>query len=144
LRLDTIVGDPATPADEADVAAVMDITDVRNKAGGTDYPGEVQASIVIRITDRFNAVAAGGGSDAATLVDIPFPVNAPCVPTADPLVGSTCAVTTSFEAIVPGAVREGKRSIWQMGQVQVYDGGADGNPATADNTLFARQGVFVP
>ena len=58
--------------------------------------------------------------------------------------GSTCAVSTSLEAIVPGAVKEGKRAVWQMGQIQVYDGGADGNPATGPNTLFARQGVFVP
>jgi hypothetical protein len=27
---------------------------------------------------------------------------------------------------------------------QVYDGGPDGDTATADNTVFARQGLFVP
>ena len=47
-------------------------------------------------------------------------------------------------AIVPGAVKEGKRAVWQVGQVQVYDGGADGAVTTSPNTLFARQGVFVP
>ena len=31
-----------------------------------------------------------------------------------------------------------------MGQVYVEDGGADGVAATYPNTLFARQGVFVP
>ncbi len=122
----------------------MNITDVRNKADMTDYAGEVQASVVLRITDRDNALSPGGGSDAATVIDIPFPVNAACAPTADPLVGSTCAVSTSLEAIVPGAVKEGKRAVWQMGAIEVYDGGADGDPATADNTLFARPGVFVP
>jgi hypothetical protein len=45
---------------------------------------------------------------------------------------------------MPGAVVEGKRAIWQMGQAQVFDGGPDGNVATADNTLFATQGLFVP
>jgi hypothetical protein len=34
--------------------------------------------------------------------------------------------------------------MWQLSQWQVDDGGADGNVATADNTVFARQGVFVP
>ena len=42
-------------------------------------------------------------------------------------------------------VTEGKRAIWQLGQVQVTDGGEDGIAATAaDNTLFAKQGLFVP
>ena len=36
------------------------------------------------------------------------------------------------------------RSIWQLGQVQVFDGGADGQASTTPNTLFATQGVFVP
>ena len=58
--------------------------------------------------------------------------------------GSTCGVVTSLDAIVPGAINEGQRSIWQMGQVQVSDGGEDGNTATAPNTVFARQGIFVP
>jgi hypothetical protein len=30
------------------------------------------------------------------------------------------------------------------GQVQVFDGGADGVVSTSPNTLFAKQGVFVP
>jgi hypothetical protein len=45
---------------------------------------------------------------------------------------------------VPGAVKEGKRSIWQLGQIQVSDGGSDGLVGTAPNTVFARQGIFVP
>ena len=45
---------------------------------------------------------------------------------------------------MPGAVVEGKRAIWQIGQVQVYDGGSDGLVSTAPNTLFATQGLFVP
>ena len=47
-------------------------------------------------------------------------------------------------ASIPDAIKEGKRSIWEMGQVSVEDGGADGDAATLPNTLFARQGVFVP
>ena len=45
----------------------------------------------------------------------------------------------------PDVVREGKRAVWGLGQVQVFDGGADGDADTAaDNTLFAVQGLFAP
>ena len=53
-------------------------------------------------------------------------------------------VNTTFDALMPGAVKESDRSIWQLGAVQVFDGGADGLASTSPNTLFARQGVFVP
>jgi hypothetical protein len=36
------------------------------------------------------------------------------------------------------------RTIWQLGQMQVFDGGPDGETGTAPNTLFAVQGLFVP
>ena len=36
------------------------------------------------------------------------------------------------------------RAIWQLGQIDVLDGGPDGVASTNDNTVFARQGVFVP
>jgi hypothetical protein len=31
-----------------------------------------------------------------------------------------------------------------MGQVTVNDGGADGLVSTGPNTVFAKQGVFIP
>ena len=40
---------------------------------------------------------------------------------------------------------EGRRAIWQLGRVEVYDGGPDGDANTpAGDTLFATQGVFIP
>ena len=37
------------------------------------------------------------------------------------------------------------RAIWQLHQVQVFDGGYDGDPGTtSDNSVFMREGVFVP
>jgi hypothetical protein len=52
---------------------------------------------------------------------------------------------TSANTLVPNAVVAGERAIWQIGQVQVYDGGADGNPdTTGDNPLFLDEGVFIP
>jgi hypothetical protein len=59
-------------------------------------------------------------------------------------VGGTCSADTTFDAIVPGAVRELKRAIWQLDQVTVDDGGADGDAQTGPNTQFAKQGVFIP
>jgi uncharacterized repeat protein (TIGR01451 family) len=143
-RIAAKIGDPATTANEADIRIEMEMTDVRLKTTLVDYVGELQVTAQARLTDRFNAAAPGGGSNAATMIDIPFPVNTTCSPTADPSVGGTCGVTTTFNAVVPNAVVEGKRAIWAYDQVQVIDGGSDGVVATTPNTLFAVQGVFVP
>jgi hypothetical protein len=53
-------------------------------------------------------------------------------------------VSTTFNAVAPGAIVAGVRSIWELGDVKVFDGGPDGLASTAPNTLFERQGVFVP
>ena len=69
----------------------------------------------------------------------------PCTATGDATVGSTCSITTTAQTIAPGSAVEGMRAIWETGQVPVSDGGADGNPATADGEgLFLVQGVFIP
>ena len=115
------------------------MTDVRNKSDLSDYTGQLQVNQVVRITDR-----NGGPSISETMQDTPFPVTVPCAATASTTIGATCSVATTFNAIVPGAVVEGKRAIWQLGQIEVFDGGADGLASTAPNTVFARQGVFVP
>jgi hypothetical protein len=37
------------------------------------------------------------------------------------------------------------RAIWEIVEVEVFDGGADGDAETTnDNTLFAVPGAFVP
>ena len=60
--------------------------------------------------------------------------------------GSTCDLHTSLNAVIPGAgQRTTKRSIWALDAVRIYDGGADGDGDTAaDNTVFARPGIFIP
>jgi hypothetical protein len=157
LRLGVVVGTPGG-VDDADVTFAVTVTDVRckagvatcaaaNTAGGADYTGEIQATVELRITDRYNGVAPGGGTDAAT-GDKTFQVTVPCGATSTPTnIGSTCDLTTTADAVYgdPSIVKEGQRAIWQLGQVDVYDGGADGDVDTAaGNTLFATQGVFVP
>jgi hypothetical protein len=137
----------------ADVMARASVSDVRclpgeaacgaaNSNAGSDYTGELQVSFRLRVTDRLNGAAL---TDPATTVDSPFRVTVPCVATAaDATTGSNCAVNTTANAVVPGAVTGGGRTIWQLGQVEVYDGGTDGDAETDGNTLFLRQGLFVP
>jgi hypothetical protein len=156
IRLSVVVGAPGPPED-SDVKIVANITDVRCKAGnaacgtanaadGADYTGEVQGNALIRITDHWNAVAPGGGPDAATVQDIPFPVNATCTATPSTAVGGTCAVTTSANGVVPGVpVKDGKRANVEINQLQITDGGPDGVIGTpTGNTLAFVQGIFIP
>jgi hypothetical protein len=147
LRVGVIMGDPSTPAvDEADVSLKLSITDVRRKSDLTDYAGQVQATSTLRITDRYNQSISPTTppNQAATVVDIPFPILGMCAPTANTTVGSTCTANTTFDAVVPLAVKESQRAVWEFGQFVVNDGGSDGNVSTSPNTLFARQGIFVP
>ena len=132
-----------TPADEADIRLRLSITDVRNRPALSDYSGELQGRLPIRITDLDNAPPAGGSS-AATTQDATFAWTVPCATTASTSIGSDCSATTTAEAVTPGAIKEGERAIWQLGQIDVTDGGPDGVVSTNDNTVFARQGVFVP
>jgi hypothetical protein len=154
VKLGVIVGVPGPP-DDSDVSITSTGTDVRCKAGttacgsanaadGADYTGELQGNATIRITDHFNAIAAGGGTDPATVVDIPFPVAATCAATASTAIGGTCTANTSANATVPGAVKDGKRATVEVGQISITDGGPDGVNGTAPNTLFGVQGIFIP
>jgi hypothetical protein len=144
VRYDALAGNPTTPVDEADVALAVTLSDVRNKSDLTDYTGELSADAALRITDKDNSPYPGGPGPG-TVADTSFPVSVPCAATASNSIGSTCQVATTADSLVPGAVDEGRRGVWELGQVKVYDGGADRTAATtADNTLFMRQGVFVP
>ena len=154
VKLEVFVGVPGPP-DDSDVFITSSITDVRCKAGttacgaanaadGADYTGGLQGNATIRITDHFNAVAAGGGTDPGTVVDIPYPIAASCASTASTAIGSACTANTSANAAVPGAVKDGKRANVEVGQITITDGGPDGIVGTTPNTLFAVQGIFIP
>ena len=143
------------PPDTSDVLITASISDVRCKAGttacgnanaadGADYTGELQGNATIRISDHWNAVAPGGGPDAATVIDIPFPVGATCANTASTAEGGLCTANTSANTVVPGSVKTGKRAIVEVGQISITDGGADGLNGTTPNTLFGVQGIFIP
>ena len=141
VKLDAIVGIASTPADEADVKLTISMTDVRLRSDLSDYTGQVQVVIGTRVTDKLNGLSP---LDTGTVQDAPFPVTVPCTSTASTTIGSTCSLTTTADAVVPGTVREIKRTMWQLDKISVMDGGPDGVIATDDNSLFATQGLFVP
>jgi hypothetical protein len=135
--------------DEADFSIEMNLSDIRCGAGtgacgpandraGADYTGELQLEHVVRLTDKI-------AHDPTTTQDFAFRVRVGCSATSSTATGSVCSVHTSANAVVPGSLHEGRRTIWQMGEVRVLDGGVDGDADTAgDNRLFATQGIFVP
>jgi dipeptidyl aminopeptidase/acylaminoacyl peptidase len=136
VQYTTVIGNPSTPANEADLKIDVDIVGVLNKAGLSPYSGQLSANVGLRITDRSNTPSPGGPG-AATVQDGSFPVTVSCAT-------SHCAVSTTANAVMPGSVVEGQRAVWELGQVKVYDGGANGVAGSSDATLFMDQGVFVP
>ena len=135
-------GDP----DDSDVLVRVSITNVMKASDLSEYDGELRAVLGLRITDRLNPSGAyPGGTGSGTVSDSGFGFSLPCTPTPEPLDKSTCQVVASADAIAPGSVPEGARALWQLDEVEVFDGGPDGDGDTlADNELFATQGVFVP
>ncbi len=142
VLLGAVLGNPSTPADEADVRIESFMDDVFTKPALADYTGELHIRLAIRLTDRDNP---GPAPTTGTTPDFPLEFDMPCTAVADPQEGSSCATATTIEAIIPGAVKEGKRAIWALSRVELYDGGADGaGQTTGDNTLLATQGLFIP
>jgi uncharacterized repeat protein (TIGR01451 family) len=134
-------GNTATPEDEADVNMIVSLTDVRKRSDLSDYEGELDARATIRLTDKFNGA---GGTDPGTMTDFDLEFAVPCTATVPASVGATCSVTTSADAVTPGMVVERARSVWELGRIEVDDGGIDGLAATNDNEPFAVQGIYVP
>jgi WD40 repeat protein len=136
---------PAVPQSQADVGFDVSITDVRSRPSLADYSGELETRLALRITDQNNVAAPGDDPDAATAQNASFSFALPCTTTADTSTGSSCSVSTTANTIAPGAVAKSLRTIWELGPIQVYDGGPDSVASTqGGNTLFMTQGVFVP
>jgi hypothetical protein len=142
IKVVASLGNPSTPANEADVGLALSLTDVLDRTRGFDYyVGDVQATLDLRITDKLNGSQT---ADSGTVVDQPLSFTASCVPDLT-IGGSTCSVNTSANAISPGLVIERARTMWQVQRIQIFDGGDDGTTATPnDNGLFAVPGLFVP
>ena len=94
----------------------------------------------VRITDR----RSGDGQDEPATVSIfRFPV-VPCAATASDATGGTCSLSSSFDAILPGAIAEGSRAVWELGALEVLDGGADGDVQTAPERALCASGIVRP
>ena len=142
VRFGVLPGNPGTPADEADVIDRDQGHRRAPTAGLSDYTGELEGRVSLRITDRLNGP---GQNEGATVTDTPFSFAVPCTATSGTgNVGATCALNTTADAVVPGMVVETKRTIWQMGDVELRDGGPDGLASTQDNTLLRAPGHLRP
>jgi hypothetical protein len=128
--------------DQADVQYSLRLRDVLWASDFSDYTGELEIRVALRMTDRNNAPSPFP-TGAATSVDGELSFTIPCTPTTSSE-GGECRGITTADALAPGAVKEAQRSVWELGKVRVFDGGADGDAQTGPNTLFATQGVFVP
>jgi hypothetical protein len=58
-------------------------------------------------------------------------------------IGSNAALCPSANS-AGGVVKEGKKAGVEIGQIIINDGGSDGLASTAPNTVFARQGIYIP
>jgi hypothetical protein len=157
LLLQVITGN-STSTNDADVRVTFDATDIRcataNAAcpsgGGSDYIGKLLATASLRITDKYNGAS---GTEDGTVADTTLELPVTCVATGDATIGAQCALNTTLDALIPGVVLEGKRAVWQLGQVEVKDAGPNGTgydsgcPSACgdgDEQTFMRQGLFVP
>ena len=132
--------------DQANVTLATSLSDIQT-VGGADYnPNASGADITevvrLRLTDQAN----GFGGLSATATDVDFAVPIDCTPTGDPAVGSTCAVNTSTDSLMPGFAKEGRQTVAQVFRVRVHDAGLNGvrQNGTGDDKIFAHEGVFVP
>ena len=134
IRMGVLAGSPSTPADEADIRLYGTVNDVRLASDLSDYTGNLEARIEVRITDKDNTPHPGGPG-AATTQDLTYSFPIPCSATSDPAIGGDCTFDTTAEAFVPGIAKELRRSIWELGAMRVHDGAGN---------LFMTQGIFVP
>ena len=101
------------------------------------------------VTDQSNS---GEAPEPGSTVPFTFEYPVDCVSTLSTTIGSQCDLNTTANAILPNMVVEGRRAMWNIGQVEIRDAGPNGTgyancPPTCgdgDETTYLRQGVFVP
>ena len=149
VKFRAVTGNAATEANEADVALISKVDDVRNKIGLTDYTGSVLMRVNLQITDNRNATEQ---PESGTTQTVPLEWPVLCAATASTLIGSNCQSLVGVNSLIPGAVQESKRTVLEFSQASVLDAGPNGTgyascPPTCgdgDETTFMRQAIFVP
>jgi hypothetical protein len=143
----SVPGDPSTPADEADVMISAHAGDIRaGGASGPDYdpnPGAPDMALAfnLRISDTYNGAAL---DEPATVTDVDLLAPISCDATSDPSLGASCDAATSADALTPGFVGEGRRTVLQVHRVRLRDSGPDGVLGNSDDKGSAMQGIYVP
>ncbi|MGH2979892.1 MAG: hypothetical protein ACRDLQ_09695 [Solirubrobacterales bacterium] len=149
-------GAPAAPED-SDVLMIIRIKDVHCRVTnaacpgvpGSDFTGRVLVHASVRITDKANGASV---TESATVEELPIEVPVDCLAVGGNE-GGSCNVNTTIDTLYPGALLDGKRAIWEFGDVAVRDPGANGTgygagcPDTCgdgDEQVFMRPGIFVP
>ena len=157
VKLRVVPGAPGPPED-SNVEFTVVVNDVLCRATNAacpgaafaDYTGRVLVQFTLRVTDKYSGSPLVEG---ATTQDFDIEVPVQCVATASALEGGKCETTTMANALYPGAVLDTKRAIWELGQARVLDPGPNGTgfgagcPATCgdgDETVFMREGIFIP
>jgi hypothetical protein len=141
-----VPGDPTTVANEGDLAFSAKVNDVRlGSQAGADYapnPSGPDATLIarFRLSDMYNG---GALTTAATVVDYELPVPVECTPTAGPE-GSNCAVESTANALMPGAMGEQRSATIQLFRVRLNDSGANAVRGDGDDRNFAMQGIYIP
>jgi glucose/arabinose dehydrogenase len=156
VRLRAIVGNPATIADEADLAIDAGATDVVCAAtsascpggAGSDYAGDVALVLQMRLTDRRSGVFEGVPASANTAVG--FPVA--CAANTNANLGGACSLSTTADTVVPGFAREERRTILDLLRIRIIDPGLDGTLGAdcppfcgnGDEGVYVREALFAP
>jgi Beta-propeller repeat len=129
--LRVMAGNPSTIDNEANVGINVDLDGIHRRDTLALYSGKLALEVAVRVTDITR------GRVTVEDRELPF-ATITCT-------NGSCHDFATLNGALPDAIREGRRAIWQLDQIKVYDPGPDGDPATpGDNVLFATQGVFVP
>src|SRR2546423_11554744 len=121
-------------------ATAASVCGTANGTDGPDYSGQLQGNATIRISDHYNGP---GLNEAATVIDIPFPVTGTCASTVSTTVGGTCTTATTANAVVAGSVKDTQRGGVAIGPLPISDAGARGAPSAAGATLLVCHGNFL-
>jgi hypothetical protein len=117
------------------------VDDVRRASDLADYTGDLEARFAFKLTDKHSEPLPTNATTQQFGISVPVP----CTATADNAMGAACDLVTDVNSLLPGAFADGRRAMLETGAVEVYDGGPDSDADTAaGNTVFMRQGIFVP
>ena len=137
---------PGAPGgvDDTDVALEFSMDDVFTNALA-DYTGELRASDPLAHHRQRQHARARRPGCAPRCRRRRSTWSCPARAVRRPQRGLVLHLHHDRRRLVPGAATEGRRGVWALGRIAVYDGGADGDANTpAGDTLFATQGVFIP